>query len=234
MPSYIDINPEWLEEQSFTISYFPETESWISYHDYIPDFAFHLRNNKLLSFNNKGLFVHNADNRCCYYNEVIKESYITPVYTPYIKDKDEKIYPFILNSLNWSTDVYNEEKRLLDNTWTYISIHNSYQSTVKKQLSTYDSTCGAREQFGNWNVRRIKNYWNFSKFRDNTINRQKKTLDEVLDGEIETNVVETNCDGKFKLRFEDDFVIVKLSYLNNNQNLICFNELLFDITPLRR
>ena len=53
---YIDINSSWLEDVSFTISYQPETESWISYHDYIPDFAFHLRHNKLLSFNKKGSF----------------------------------------------------------------------------------------------------------------------------------------------------------------------------------
>lgn len=232
--TYADINPLWLEDASCTISYFPETDSWISYHDYIPDYIFHLRNNKLLSFFNKGLYLHNHSNRCLYYNNEPKECYITPVYTPYIKDKEERIYPFILNSINWSTDIFNTQKRTLNLTWSNISLHNSYQSTSKKLLVSYDSTCSAKEQFGNWNVRRINNYWNYSKFRDNTIDRNLKTLDEDIDDMFERNVLDISCNDDFKLRLKDDFVIVKLGYNNIAQNLLCFNELLFDVTPVKR
>lgn len=232
--TYADINPLWLEDASCTISYFPETESWISYHDYIPDYAFNLRNNKLMSINSNGLYLHNANNRGLYYNNQLKECYITPVFTPYLKDKEERIYPFVLNSINWSTDIFDTQKRSLELTWSNISLHNSYQSTFKKLLVTYDSTCSAIAQYGNWNVRRINNYWNYSKFRDNTVDRSLKTLDEDIDDLFERNVLDLKCTNNFKMRLKDDFVLVKLSYNNLSQYLLCFNELLFDITPVKR
>ena len=229
---YIDINSSWLEDVSFTISYQPETESWISYHDYIPDFAFHLRHNKLLSFNNKGLYIHNQNNRCVFYNNTLYESYITPVFNPYLKEREERVYPFILNYLEWDTDVYDNERRRRDLTWTNISLHNSLQSTIKIPLVPYNSTCSKVSQFGIYNVDRVTNHWNFSKFRDNIIQRNLKSLDEQIDDEVEINVQNTNCTGVLKPRFRDDFVIVKLGYSNASQYLLCFNELLFNYTPL--
>ena len=148
------------------------------------------------------------------------------------KEREEKIYPFILNYLEWNTDVFDSEKRRRDLTWSNISLHNSLQSTIKITLLPYNNSCSKVSQFGLYNVDRVTNHWNFSKFRDNVINRNLKSLDEQIDDEVEVNVQNTNCIGILKPRFRDDFVIVKLGYNNVSQYLLCFNELLFNYTPL--
>ena len=142
------------------------------------------------------------------------------------------MYPFLLNYLEWDTDIYDAERRRRDLTWTNISLHNSLQSSIKTPLIPYNNTCSKLEQFGNYNVDRVTNHWNFSKFRDNVIQRNLKSLDEQIDDEVEVNVQNDICNHIIKPRFRDDFVIVKLGYTNVSQYLLCFNELLFNYTPL--
>jgi len=231
--TYVEVDSSWLVDVSFTMSYQPDADLWISYHDYIPDFAFHLRNNKLLSFNAKGLYLHNHDNRCIFYNNQRFETYITPVFTPYLKDKEEVVYPFVLNGLKWLTDVFDSERRRIDSTWTHISLHNSLQSTIKIPIVVYNSSCSKVSQYGIYNVKRVMNHWTFSRFRDNVVARNLKSLDTQIDDEVEVNVSKVNCNNVLKARFRDDYVLVKLSYNNVSQHLLCFNELLFDFTPVK-
>lgn len=211
----------YLEDCNFTLSYSFITNSWVSAHDYFPDIAFRTRNNKLFSFKNKSLYLHNSNKRGLFYNNRIYSSYITPVL-----NEDSK--HFLLNSLSWETDLYNiEDKRLLDKTWTKVSVHNSYQSTIEILLKPYDDIC---DNIGS-NIKRVKNLWNINKFRDNIINANYNSFVELgcnIDALVQ-GVSNPDCSVQNK-RFLDSFVIVKLEYDNLEDLELSFNQILFNIT----
>jgi hypothetical protein len=238
--NYIELNDNYLEDCNFTLSYQFETTNWISFHDYFPDYAFRLRNNKLLSFHNNSLYLHNSNKRGVFYDGILYPSYITPTFVPYLKEKEQHIYAMCVESIEWQADLYdNTNKRLLNKTFSKASLHNSYQSSIEKTLIVYDDTCKQVEQSEQWNVRRAKNLWYFNRFRDNIINPVFKSLNEKYCNcnEIVQNVNDVNCkdvNTKHRGRFIDDFLITKLEY-NNIENLeLCFNELLYNVTVTKR
>ena len=214
--TYIDLD---LEDCDLTLSYSFIKETWISSHDYFPDYAFRTRNNKLYSFKNKSLYLHNSNERGLFYDNVKFSSYMTPVF-------NEDFKYFLLNSLSWETDLFKNNKRILNKTWSKISLHNSYQSTIELDLIPYDSFC----EIQNSNTKRVKNLWFFNHFRDNVINSQYVSFMERncnVDNVV-TNVEEENCIN-YK-RFLDSFVIVKLEYDNEEDLELCFNKIMFNIT----
>jgi hypothetical protein len=55
---FIDVPENELLDIGYTMSYYPDLDSWLSYHDYIPSGIFATRN-KLLSFYDKQIYIHN-------------------------------------------------------------------------------------------------------------------------------------------------------------------------------
>ena len=62
---YEDIDIELLIDNSYTISYYfkEEVRGWFSFHSYIPDLIFSLRDNQVLSFYNNELYKHNPGDK---------------------------------------------------------------------------------------------------------------------------------------------------------------------------
>ena len=238
---YEDIDIDLLTDESYTLSYYfkEEVRGWFSYHSYIPDLIFSLRNNQILSFYNNELYTHNhSENYCVYYNNVIQESYITPVLAPDLKEGElTRIFPFILDNISINADVETQEGvRELDSFLTHVSLHNSHQSTVKIPFIVYDKQCSYVENYRNYNVKRIKNRWEFNRFKNNIINVDDRGYGENKSDFIERNVLNVFCnkdtEPSFK-KFIDDFIIVKLYNDNLSQKRIVIYDINFTFRIVR-
>lgn len=220
--SYTDVPFTWLEDDSYTISYSltdnPETEGWISFHDYIPDYSICLRNEKLLQFYTGLLYEMNIGPSGTYFGYMY-DSYITPVIVSNYRTQNT-IYPFLIKSLNWNTDIEDLLIRRLQETWTSISLHNSFQGTKQIPLILFDTECSLLEQYGVFNTKRVKNRWYFNYAFNQKVSTSTRTWLELRDKFLVVNTQDIACE--IKPRLFDDFVIIKLVF-NNNQSKKLFH-----------
>ena len=120
-------NPTYFENKSWTISYQPDTESWISWHSYLPSFMYNDQNN-FYTFSNQILpDGTELDLRVAYkHNSGNFQNYYTADY-PYILELVALQSPLITN--------------LFDNINYYNKVY-SYDSTndqwIEQPLATYD------------------------------------------------------------------------------------------------
>lgn len=234
--SLLDVLQEDLIDVSYTMSYYPDIDRWLSYHDYLPKGIFNLRSGKLISFNNNKIYLHNSNNRCIYYNQVLNKSVITPVFTTDFIDKNN-IYSMLLEQIHWVCDFILNKQIIKNNTFTHLSLHNSYQSTNNIELKVFEKGGGLENQYDNKNIRLIKNNWQFNSFRDFVINHNIVTFEEwskvediifnnsLSENNINISNLNTLKDFEKKKRFIDDYLIIKLENDNINQNQFLLNDI---------
>ena len=227
--SYTDVPLTWLEDDSYTISYSlndnPETDGFISFHDYVPDFSFCLRNEKLLQFYSGRLYEMNIGPSGTYFGMTYETS-ITPVIVSNYRVA-EGIYPFLIKALNWNTDIEDTLIRRLVETWTSISLHNSFQGTRQIPLILYDTECSLLENYGVFNTKRVKNRWYFNYAFNQKVSVSTRTWLERKDKFLVVNTQNIPCE--IKPRLFDDFIIVKLVFDNNQNKKLFHYELSADL-----
>lgn len=219
--TYSAVPLEFLEDDSFTMSYFLEGEEeqgWVSFHDYIPDYSITLRNNTLLHFYNGQLYEHNVGLKGVYFGQRYS-SVLVPVFAPKLKDGEKALYPFTIKSINWSTDVEDNKRRLLQETWTSISLHNSFQGTRQLPLIVFDKECALLEQYGKFNVKRVKNRWYFNYAFNEKDSIFERTWIEIKDKFLPINTEDKECiqEELYKTKLLDEFLILRLVF-NNEDN----------------
>lgn len=213
-------------DRSFTISYDIESRSWVSFHDYIPDFIFNTRNG-LFSYKTQNsvsnLFIHNKGIRGIYYNAVDLvpvpfSSYIDIVFKAPITDRQVTL---ILQSINWITEVFDiNGVPLFEETFDFITVRTNYQNSGKIALTKQVLITGEH------NNRNVEGTWNFNDFRDIVLDRSLPNInDNNIDG---YSIINTNIDANIawfnKRKFEDKFFIVRLEYSNKSGNLLYLHE----------
>jgi len=231
--TYTEIPLDWLEDDSYTVSYAltsnPETEGWVSFHDYIPDYSIVLRNQTLLQFYQGQLYQHNIAVAGLYFGLVYNSS-ITPVVVSNFRTVDA-IYPFLIKAINWNTDIEDSATRKLQETWSTISLHNSFQGTRQIPIVIYDTECTLLEQYGKFNAKRTKNRWYFNyAFNEKDLTNQRTWL-ELRDKFLVINGEDKSCtwDELYRTRLFDDFVIVRLVYENANFRKLVHYDLSMDL-----
>jgi hypothetical protein len=227
---YADVPNSALVEESFTLSFNIEKNVWVSFHDYVPDASILLRNNTLLHFYKKGMYRHNIGRKGVYFGAAF-ESYMCAVLAPRLKNEERAMYPFVINSINWNTDIENGEIRMLEKTWNTISIHNSFQGTQQKILVPFKENCDFLSQFGVANTRRIKNRWVYNYAFNEKVKPTERTWKEVCDDFFIINTAFEGCseEALTATTMFDDYVIVKLGFDNSENLQLHFYELNFDI-----
>lgn len=216
--SYSIVPIDWLENDSYTVSWSltedPQTEGWVSFHDYIPDYSISLRNQQVLQFYGDKLYEMNVGPKGVYFG-ISYPTIITPVFVSPFKDA-RNLYPFIINHLNWNCDIEDLNRRLLNQTWTSISLHNSFQGTRQIPLIVLDKDCDILDQYGTANVRRVKNQWGYNYAFNEKQSEFQRTWIEIRDRFLVINVNEKDCNKpEDRARMFDDFVIVRLLFDNN-------------------
>lgn len=227
--SYEDVPMEWLDGDSYTVSYnldlrVPEEErGWVSFHDYIPDYSICLRNEQLFHFYNGQLYEHNVGFKGIFFGESYS-SIITPTIAPRVKDREKALYPFVIKSINWNTDIEDNRRRLLQETWSSVSLHNSFQGTRQIPLIVFDKECGLLQQYGKFNTKRVKNRWYYNYFFNEKNSSYTRTWNEHKDKFFVLNTMNKDCTQEelYRARLFDDFVIIRLVF-NNDLNKKLFH-----------
>lgn len=231
--TYTPVPDTALEDDSFTLSYSFVDERWRFAHDYIPDASLMLRNQKLIQFYKKGMYEMNVGRYGVYFG-VRNDCYMVLVFNPDLNNNKRK-YPFIINSINWNTDIEDwYDVRQLEETWTSISLHNSFQGTRDITIIPFKENCDFESQYGVANTRLIKNRWEWNYAFNEKDSSQDKTWKEVRDKFISFNTEIKQCDDEDRVKLMDDYIIIKLTYNNLNNYSLYFYELNLDIDIVPR
>jgi nuclear transport factor 2 (NTF2) superfamily protein len=231
------------EPTGFTLSYNLLKEEWMSFHSYLPDYMFTMKN-KLYSvksdiipngviipgiFKKGCVYEHNDDShQLVYYRKIVKvgisdydivravhDSIIDVVFHSFIIEGNlvgnhlEKI----LNSINWSTSVYDMNgTRLWDETIQKVVVYNDSQCTgeidVNENDSWFDKSTGDIEG----------STWYFSVIRDAVLDNKSKFLDSNYDL-INTNISKTLKSWFETSEFISKFMVVRL--ITNKSDRLC-------------
>lgn len=233
---YEDVPISFLQEENFTLSYYLKDNYWSSFHDYFPDYSFNLRNGRVLQFKDNKLYILNEGEAGVFFG-FLYPCYITPVYSLSVRTEENDTQPreFVLKSAQWHTDIESNGIRILDETWSSISLHNSYQGTRDKLLIPFKDNCSFLEQFGEANTRKIGSTWAYNYAFNEKDSRLQRTWEEVLDDFNVINVENKDCSWEelIRSRLLDTYIIVKLVYNNvGNKRLYFYNlNLHLDIRP---
>lgn len=195
--------------KSFTLSYSPDTESFTSYHDYIPDYMFNTRN-KVFSIKGDKIYQHNSETvKGVYYDTTVPSS-ITVIFN------EQNNLTKITGGFKWVTDVVKPDKtNLYHKTFDKIMVFNNYQCSGDITLTSPT------------NIFNSETTWNFNEFYDIVKNRTLPFIDD--NGLILSNLDQAMSWFKQR-RFVDKWIGIKLSYNNIDQNTL----FLYDVNALMR
>jgi len=189
-----------------------EGNSWVFFHDYIPDFYFHTRE-QLWSINNQSFYKHNAGPFGKYYDKDVKPFFIDVVFK---SDSD-----LILETIQWITEVIkesadNSQTELEWNTLTHISIWNSQQHTGR--IALQDIFLNLRYQ----THRKTQGQWSFNSFRDIIKERGLQFLKDIFnDYALDDTTVDLFKPWYDKAIMEDKYFVVRFEFDNSiNKQLI--------------
>ena len=209
--------------QSWTISYDPQQQTWISYHDYIPDHMFNTVDNVLYSVKNNKFYIHNLQSN----NTVKGKFYETTPYSSYIDIpfNNEPTQDKLFTSINWLTEMYpnsyttgqpNNNLSYL-NTFTHITLRGLDHCSGRIPLVS-DTV------FGNLytsNIRNLNRTWYFNDIRDIAL-QTGFTLGFYNDFLLDGTKLDINTPWYNRRRFVDKLVICRLEYDNAVNNRILF------------
>lgn len=194
----------------FTLSYSPDLQAWVSYHDYIPDYMFNTRN-KLFSIKGNKAYLHNHTNKAIYYGTTY-DSVIEAVFNAPI--------PIHFSNVSWHSDILKSDGTYLyHSTFDKILLYNSYQCSGEIVL-IYPT-----------NIFNSESTWNFNKFYDIVSDPSSPFI-------IEQNGLNTVISGNLdqvkawfkQRRFIDKWTAARLTLDNSDQNTL----FLYDVSMLMR
>jgi len=217
-----DIKFEEIEmvDLSFAVSYSLEGQCWTCFHDYVPDAIF-CTANKLMSFKDHYIYLHNQRNRKgSYYNKfaivppVVNPQAVAPggggdinaLLPPPFKSQIEFVVANLLSkayhAINWKSQyktsgVIDEKK-----TFTAIMLYNHNQCSGEQPITLKRTT------------RNAEGVWRFNDFRD--LVKDPNTIFLDKDGNvIPTNIMANKSFFK-QSRFIGDYICVRMIFDNAN------------------
>jgi hypothetical protein len=209
-----DVEEVDMEDVSFTMSYSIDGESWVFYHDYLPNFYFHTRE-RLFSSNTSRLFRHNTGPYGVYYGEEPKPFFIDVVF----KDKEE----LILETVNWVSNLVsdttdNSSRASEWDTLTHITIWNSQQHTGRIPLQSVFKDLQYETS------RHLNGAWSFNDFRNALLSRGGQFLDTLFkDYAVNPNLLGTRPWYETDL-MQDKYFIVRFEFDNSNGKFLTLHE----------
>jgi hypothetical protein len=148
--AFRDIDQSQIVDQSFTLSYSLESKDFVFFHDYVPDFYFTSRD-QLFNLKDKKIYIHHKGAPGVYHDGAPRSFFIDAVFR-----SDSEM---ILNSVQWISEVLNQQRDVEFTTLTHITIWNSQQCSGRIAL---------RDVFENleYQVRKTQGIWSFNEFKD--------------------------------------------------------------------
>lgn len=198
------VNPE------FTLSYSFNSNSWVGFHDYLPNYSF---------YNQRGIF-HVSVNKI--YRQVLNNFGIFFDEDPYPSYVDFALVNvpknFSLNGVNFVAELINDNNvKLVDRTISHIMCYNEFQCSGLVPIKNGVSLSTAK-----YNVRRIGDRWYFNNIKDATVDREVKTVS--IYGSVNSANINTLQHWRNKPNWLTTHTIVRLMYDNQDGFKVCFVE----------
>lgn len=193
------------EDRSFTISWSVKSQSWVFFHDYIPDFYFHTREKLFNSKEGTKLYEHHAGKPGTYHDEDPHPFFIDVVFR---SDVD-----ILLETVEWISSVVSDTSDASSRasewgTLTHISVWNSQQHTGRIALQDvfaslqYDTS------------RMTDGRWSFNDFRNVVTERGTQFIQTLFeDYQLDANLTEDKPWYDAEL-MQDKYMIVRFEFDN--------------------
>lgn len=211
-------------DKSFTASYSPATQSWVSFHDYYPDFLIETRK-KLYSLKNsfpssqyKGIYEHHTGDYGIYYNVVEDNPTPYPVLIDIVYNPNPYINK-IFGAVEWATEVIQAGGvQVKDETIDYITLSTNNKTTGRVELERLVNL----SQIHSSNMRNVNEFWRFNALRDIAVSGLPFRLDFYDDFAIIDSNLDYNRPWYRRARFIDRFMIARFEYSNLYNNSFAF------------
>lgn len=209
-----------LEDQSFTLSYSIESNSWVFYHDYIPDFYIGTRK-KLYATKASKLYKTNAGPRGKFFNSTPHSFFIDIVYN----------YPqeVTLESIQWFTELIDNLGQIDEfATFTHITVWNGQQCTGRLAIVDYIP-------LGLFGERKTVSEFSFNELRDIVINRSGQFMTDIFANLVPIPEALDPTQPWYEKRFlQSNYFIVRLEYDNVVDKVLSLHSTDAIVTPTVR
>jgi hypothetical protein len=228
--TYISFDSSYFENKSFTISYSLISQSWVSFHSYIPLFYYSDQNTFYSSLSNK-IWKHNINGLYqkfygTLYSHIIETvSVSNPMITRLWEDIQLQT---VARKYNSASDEYFDQ---LNTTFNYITLYNSRQVSGELQMIVKNLQANPQNYFLNQTVNsnssividRKERNWHINDFRDMRINYTipmfTKDWTSVgasypIDKVVNPTVIDINKDWSEQESFRDKYLIIRLRFAN--------------------
>lgn len=207
--TYLDFNDKDIfEDRSFTVSYDPINDTWISYHSYTPEFYIDDIKGFRIKDSSNIIKMSNSDN----YSEDM----------PFIMEVVFNDNPFITKvNDSLSVNVISEDINgaFVNDFFNSVVMYNSNQSSGELVLDS--DTLTKKEQ--NWNIHKLLDYSKDEANKELFTNiwndiKDQYPIDKVVNGQV----IDYNKEWHRVARFRDKYFVVRFKYDNlNNNKLLC-------------
>ena len=218
-----DVAKENLEDKSFTLSYAIEGQNWVFFHDYIPSFYFHTRENLFNSLRTE-FYKHNETDTYGKYhpnpNGDIENQEVKPFFIDIVFKNDTE---YILETVNWISSVLRNKTDTHDkdsewNTLTHISIWNSQQHTGRIPLVDIFTDLQYKTS------RSTNGVWSFNDFRNIVRDRGTQFILDLFNNfSLDPTTVENKAWYDAEL-LQDKFAVIRFEFDNSIQKQLILHD----------
>jgi hypothetical protein len=194
-----------IEDQSFTLSYSLESDAWVFYHDYIPNFYIGTRKQLYTSMGSQ-LWKHNSGAPGQYYPYGENQTVPYPFFIDIVFNYSEEV---LLDSIQWFTETMNSLASVDEfTTFTHLTVWNSQQCTGKLPITDYIP-------YSLTGTRKTVDEFSFNELRDIVIDRSAQFVGDIfanfrpIDAQLDSGMP------WYEKRFlQSNYFIVRLEYDN--------------------
>lgn len=198
-------------DNSFTLSFSSRGDNWVFYHDYLPDFYFHQRD-QLYNLRQGKIYLANKGAVGKYHDQTTTKSFFIDLV---LKNQTEEI----LNTVSWITEIFNPANIPVEfTTFSHITVWNNYQCTGR--ISLADNF----QDLEYVNDRLTGGKWTFNNFRDLVIDRGSQFLEDLFkDFRPIPTALSSEQAWYDQLLMEDKYFIIRFEFDNLDNNKLFFH-----------
>lgn len=208
---FTDFIPDTTHDKSFTLSYSLLNNSWVFFHDYLPDYYIHTRDSLYALSSGQVYKFHEGQPGIYLGNTQPKPFFIDVIFKG---DGD-----MILETINWTCEFISSSTEFDLGTLTHISIWNNNQHTGRIVLNELFQDLQYRQ------MRRTKGEWSFNDFRDIIATEGEPFLLDIFnDYALDTSKTNLNMGWYDQKVLQDKWFCVRFEFDNSSQGKFTLHD----------
>lgn len=232
-----DVLPNAIQDKSFTLSYSVLGGSWTFFHDYFPDLYIQTHQ-YLYNVKDNTIFKHHEGVPGVYHDPSPKPFFIDMVFTTEIRrrlgmvgsDSFKESGDMILESVQWMTEVLQNNTDQIYQTLTHLSIWNSKQHTGRIPLDQKFTDLQYKQ------MRRTQGSWSMNDFRDLLQNNGTSFLLDLFNNyQLDITAVPTGPIPWYnKKTIQDQWFTVRFEFDNTSKSSILLHDMIIQAVKTNR